>query len=86
MRSGSGSSSGLLKRRQLSRTQDASLAAALVHQAYLGRTFELAGKIDAAIAALTLDDVNACLRKYVKPEDFAFARPHRGQIRCHTIA
>ena len=64
--------SGLLKRRQLSRTQDASLAAALVHQAYLGRTFELAGKIDAAIAALTLDDVNACLRKYVKPEDFAF--------------
>jgi len=28
--------------------------------------------VDIAIAALTLDDVNACLRKYVKPEDFAF--------------
>jgi zinc protease len=64
--------SGLLKRRQLSRTQDATLAAALAHQAYLGRTFETAAKIDAAIAALTVDDVNAALRKYVNPDAFAF--------------
>jgi len=64
--------SGLLKRRQLSRTQDATLAAALARQAYLGRTFEMAAKIDAAIAALTVDDVNAALRKYVKPDAFAF--------------
>ena len=64
--------SGLLKRRQLSRTQDPTLAAALVRQAYLGRTFETSAKIDAAIAALTVEDVNAALRKYVKPEAFAF--------------
>ena len=61
----------LLKRRQLQRTQDASLAAALVQQAYRGRTFAFAGKVDAAIAALTAADVNAALRKYVKPDAFA---------------
>ena len=64
--------SGLLKRRQLSRTQDATLAAALVHQAHLGRTFETSAKIDAAIAALSVADVNAALRKYVKPDAFAY--------------
>ncbi|MEO8676004.1 MAG: pitrilysin family protein [Casimicrobiaceae bacterium] len=63
---------GLLKRRQLSRTQDPSLAASLVQQEYLGRTFETAAKIDAAIAALSVADVNTALRKYVKPEAFAF--------------
>jgi zinc protease len=64
--------SGLLKRRQLSRTQDATLAAALVHQAHLGRTFVTSAKIDAAIAALSAADVNAALRKYVKPAAFAY--------------
>ena len=64
--------SGLLKRRQLARTQDPTLAAALVQQAHLGRTFATSAKIDAAIAALTVEDVNAALRKYVKPEAFAF--------------
>ena len=64
--------SGLLKLRQLQRTQDPSLAASLVQQAYLGRTFDYAGKIDAAIAAVTVADANAALRKYVKPESFAF--------------
>ncbi len=63
--------SSVLKRRQLQRTQDASLASALVQQAYLGRTFAFAGKVDAAIAALTAADVNAALRKYVKPDAFA---------------
>jgi len=63
---------GLLKRRQLSRTQDPSLAAALVQQAYLDRTFAYSAKIDAAIAAVTVVDVNAALRKYVKPDGFAY--------------
>ncbi len=63
--------SSLLKRRQLQRTQDATLAAQLVQQAYRGRTFAFAGKIDAAIAAVTTADVNAALRKYVNPGAFA---------------
>jgi len=63
---------GLLKRRQLQRTQDRSLAAALVQQAYLGRAFAYSAKIDAAIAAVTTTDVNGALRKYVKPDAFAY--------------
>jgi zinc protease len=64
--------SSILRRRQLSRTQDPSLAAALVQQAYLGRTFAFSAKIDAAIAAVTVSEVNAALRKYVKPDGFAY--------------
>ena len=73
--------SGLLKRRQLARTQDAGVAAALVQQAYLGRTFAFAEKADAAIAAVNTADVNAAFRKYVQPNGLAlvyagdFARP-----------
>jgi zinc protease len=62
----------LLKRRQLQRTQDSSLAAALAQQAHLSRTFATSAKIDAAIAALTAADVNAAVRKYVKPDAFEF--------------
>jgi zinc protease len=61
----------LLKRRLLTRTQDANVAAALVQQAYLGRTFAFSEKGDAAIAAATTADVNAAFRKYVQPEALA---------------
>ncbi len=64
---------GLLQRRQLGRTEDGSIAGALVGQSYLGRTFAISGAVDAAIAKLTAADVNAVLRKYVKPDDFTFA-------------
>ena len=63
---------GLLKRRQLRARRTRSLAAALVQQAYLGRAFAYSAKIDAAIAAVTTADVNAALRKYVKPDAFAY--------------
>ncbi|MEP7182497.1 MAG: pitrilysin family protein [Betaproteobacteria bacterium] len=63
---------GVLKLRRLGRTQDGSLAGALAQQAYLGRTFALSGRIDAAIAALTPAAVNAALSRYVQPDAFAF--------------
>ncbi|MFO1395536.1 MAG: pitrilysin family protein [Burkholderiales bacterium] len=62
---------GLLKRRQLARTQDLQLAKDLVHQLYLGRTFAFYGKADAAIAAVTTEDVSRAFRKYVPPGGFA---------------
>lgn len=71
----------LLKRRQLARTQDAALAATLVEQAHLGRSFVAADKTDAAIAQASAAEVNAAFRKYVQPAGFAlvyagdFARP-----------
>ena len=64
---------GLLNFRRLGRAQDASLASALATNLFLGRTFEFSARIDAAIAALTVDQVNAALRRYLKPEGFVFA-------------
>ena len=63
--------SGLLNFRRLSRAQDEVLAAQLAGNLYLGRTFELSARVDAALAALTPERVNTALRKYLKPEDFA---------------
>ena len=60
----------LLNYRRLSRAQDAGVAGALANNLYLGRTFALAARVDAALAALTPEQVNAALRKYLKPEDF----------------
>lgn len=62
--------SGLLAFRRLSRAQDDALAAQLASNLYLDRTFALSAKVDAAMAALTPEQVNAALRKYLKPEDF----------------
>jgi len=62
---------GVLKRRQLARTQDMQLAKELVQQLYLGRTFAFAAKADAAIAAATPEEVSAAFRKYVPPGGFA---------------
>ena len=60
----------LLNYRQLSRSQDGSVAFALANNLYLGRTFALAARVDAAIGQLTLEQVNAALRKYVTPDKF----------------
>jgi zinc protease len=65
--------SGLLNFRRLSRAQDGSLASGLANNLYLGRTFELAGQVDAALSALALAQVNAALRKYLRPDEFVFA-------------
>ncbi|MEP7295767.1 MAG: pitrilysin family protein [Burkholderiales bacterium] len=65
--------SSLLAFRRLSRAQDSSLAAALRENQQLGKTFARDAEIDAAIAKLTLTQVNEALRKYLKPGDFAAA-------------
>ena len=64
---------GLLEERRIARAQDEALAGSLVSQAYLGRTWENSAKIDAAIAAVTVDSANAALRRYVDPAGIAFA-------------
>jgi zinc protease len=61
---------GLLSYRRLGRAQDASLASALLSNLSLGRTFAKSAEVDAALGALTLDQVNAALRKYLLPERF----------------
>lgn len=59
---------GLLNNRRLARAQDVRLAAALANNLHLDRTFAISQKVDDAIAAATLEQVNAALRKYIKPD------------------
>jgi zinc protease len=63
---------GLLGLRKLSRAQDGNLAGALANNLYLNRTFARSQQVDDAIAALTVEQVNAALRKYIKPESFVY--------------
>ena len=63
----------LLNYRKLSRAQDDGVAYTLANNLYLGRTYAIQAKVDAAIEALTLEEVNAALRKYVKPDQFVSA-------------
>ncbi len=64
---------GLLSSRQLARSQDPNLAAALANNLYVGRTFAVSQAVDEAIARATLADVNAALRKHLKPDRFVTA-------------
>ena len=64
---------GLLNFRRLSRAQDATLARALANNLYLERSFAKAAQVDAALAALTVPQVNAALKKYIRPDGFATA-------------
>ncbi|MFN3886613.1 MAG: M16 family metallopeptidase [Aquabacterium sp.] len=60
---------GLLNFRRLARAQDARLSAALASNLYLGRRFDVAARVDAQLEALTLEQVNQALRRYLKPDD-----------------
>ncbi len=55
----------------LRRAQDQALASVLRGQLYLGRSMAFNAALEAKIAALTLDEVNAAIRKYVKADAFA---------------
>ena len=64
---------GLLNFRRLSRAQDATLARSLANNLYLDRSFAKAAQVDLALSGLTLPQVNAALKKYIKPDAFATA-------------
>ncbi len=59
---------GLLNLRRLSRAQDAAVAGQWVRNLYLERTFAFSQKSDEAIAALTLEQLNAAWRKHINPQ------------------
>ncbi len=58
----------LLEQRKLSRTQDSALASSLLHQIATGRTMDFSAALDAAIGAASLEDVNAALRRHLRPQ------------------
>lgn len=60
----------MLSFRRLSRAQDANLAGGISANLRLGRTFAISQKVDEQIAAATLEQVNAAIRKHLKPDTF----------------
>ena len=58
----------LLEQRKLSRAQDGSLASALLGQIATGRTMTFSAALDTAIEAVSLDTVNAALRRHLRPD------------------
>ena len=61
----------LLEERRTTRAQDSAVASSLAAQAYLGRTWAFSADIDRAIGAVSVEQANATLRKYLKPADLA---------------
>jgi zinc protease len=59
--------SGWLQSRQITRSQDASVARMLAVQLYLGRNFEWDAQLDARIQALTAEQVLAAMRRHIDP-------------------
>ena len=64
---------GMIAFRQLSRAQDRNLAGGLANNLDLGRSFAVSARVDDALGKLTLEQVNAALRTYIKPETFVSA-------------
>jgi len=62
---------GMLKARQRSRGEDAALLAALGNNAYLNRKMAWSAELDARLAALTPEVVNAALRKHLNPGNYS---------------
>jgi zinc protease len=60
--------SGLLTQREQARASDATVAGMLGDQLYFGRTMAFTAELDARYRALTLDEVNAAIRRHLRPE------------------
>jgi zinc protease len=58
---------GYLQSRQVSRAQDAELMRRLTALAYTGRTLSWDAEFEKKIAALTPDQINAAMRRYIDP-------------------
>ena len=59
---------GLLKARAKSRNEDANLVGSLDFQLYYGFTTERSAKYEQALQALTVEQVNAAIRRHLDPE------------------
>jgi len=57
----------ILSQRQTARTSDAAVAAGWTAKLHQGRTFAFSADQDARVAALTVDQVNAAVRKWIVP-------------------
>jgi zinc protease len=60
--------SGLLTERQQNRASDGAIAGQLARNLFMDRTMAFSADIDAKLKALTVDQVNAAIRKHFKPD------------------
>jgi zinc protease len=58
----------LLTRREQARASDGGVANALSRNAYMGRTMDWAARFEAKLRALTVEEVNAAIRKHLRPD------------------
>ncbi|MCL2308662.1 MAG: insulinase family protein [Proteobacteria bacterium] len=63
----------LLQERHIARAQDGIQASSLAYQLYLKRTWKDSAQLDAEIAAVTPEQIAAALKKYLIPENVAYA-------------
>ncbi len=61
---------GQMQQRQTGRAQDGAVAGGHVSNLKVGRTYARSAKLDAEIMAVTLDQVNAAIKKYMQPEKY----------------
>lgn len=59
---------GTLTEREQARAEDGSVAGMLADQEYYGRTMQFTADLDARYRALTVEQVNAAIRKHLKPD------------------
>lgn len=64
---------GLLNFRRLGRAQDHRVVDGWVRNLYIGQTFKRSADVDEKLAKLTVEEVNAALRKYVTPDAYVSA-------------
>ena len=66
--------SGWLQSRQLSRAQDRELSGRLNNYLFLNRTIAWDADLESKIKALTADQINAAMRKYITPESITIIK------------
>ena len=62
---------GYLKQLEVSRTNDPALAASLAENLFIGRTMQFQADLESRIKALSEEEVNAALRKYLDPKQLS---------------
>jgi zinc protease len=61
---------GLLQERKVARADDGSVLGSLIGQTYLGRTYERTIEFEKQLAAMTMERINAAIRRHFQPQRF----------------
>ena len=60
--------SGWVQKQEVTRAQDGSLAGLLNNNLYLDRDMQWNEELEAKVMALTVEDINAAMQKYLNPD------------------